>query len=352
MPKSKSKRRYTKLDIAFVSLCPQGKNGLPVVMKAASSESDHPMLTIGTVAKATPEFDETGEILALVYVPDVPDSDGDMASAQVIKEACNSFAKNGMNLDIRHNNMPISKDRAYVAQSFIVQKGDTRFDDVKLSDGTSVDPDGGWALSIKLEDSELRGLYKDKGWQGVSMFGYGTTEEVAKSEQEDSALMQWLRKAWNDHRPNKGTQEGEDSMTDQEKKDFAELVATSTATAVAKALKPDTGDVEGKDADKAGDTAKKEDKTVDLTDPKAVKEHIKQLKLKKAIEGLDLNDPEALEKHLKTLEAEAEEKDETHVETPGSIQKGKGSSEFTSYAEQDKVMKEFEDLAEAALGKA
>jgi len=348
MPKTKSKRRYTKLDIAFVSLCPQGKNGLPVVMKAAASESDRPMLTIGTVAKATPEFDKTGEILALVYVPDVPDSDGDSASAQVIKEACNSFAKNGMNLDIRHNNMPISKDKAYVAQSFIVQKGDARFNDVKLTDGTFIDPSDGWALSIKLEDSELRGLYKDKGWQGVSMFGYGTTEEVAKSEPEDMALLQWLRKAWNDHRPNKGTQEGEDSMTDQEKKDFAELVATSTATAVAKALKPE-GDADAV-AKAAADKAAA-DKAVDLSDPKAVKEHIKQLKLKKAIEGLDPNDPEALEKHLKALEEEADADAATGTdETPGSLQKGKGDAEFTSYAAQDKVMKEFEDLAEAALG--
>jgi hypothetical protein len=139
-------------------------------------------------------------------------------------------------------------------------------------------------------------------------------------------------------------------MTEQEKKDFAELVATSTATAVAKALKPDAGD--SKDTDKES-AVRKEDPKVDLTDPKAVKEHIKQLKLKKAIEGLDQNDPEALEKHLKSLEEAADvetESDADSDETPGSLQKSKGDSEFTSYATQDKVMKEFEDLAEAALG--
>ena len=345
MPNSKRKRRYTKLDIAFVSLCPKGKNGLPVVMKAATSESDRPMITIGTVAKATPEFDTTGEILALVYVPELPDSDGDSAGAGVIKEACSSFAKNGLNLDIRHNNMPISKDKAFVAQSFIVQKGDTRFEDVKLTDGTSVDPEGGWALSIKLEDKDLRELYKEKGWQGVSMFGYGTTEEVAKSESDGEALWERLLKSMKEHFVKHGHTEGEDSMTDQEKKDFAELVATSTATAVAKAMKPDAETDEEK-VERLKKEAEASKGEVDLTDPKAVKEHIKQLKLKKAIEGLDPNDPEALEKHLKALEAEVS-KDDTDV-TPGSIQKNV-DADLAALTTGEKLMKTFEDAADVAL---
>ena len=134
-------------------------------------------------------------------------------------------------------------------------------------------------------------------------------------------------------------------MTDQEKKDFAELVATSTATAVAKAMKPDAETDEEK-VERLKKEAEASKGEVDLTDPKAVKEHIKQLKLKKAIEGLDPNDPEALEKHLKALEAEVS-KDDTDV-TPGSIQKNV-DADLAALTTGEKLMKSFEDAADVAL---
>ena len=119
---------------------------------------------------------ERGEITSIVYAPEFRDSQGDIASAQVIKDMAHEFLKNGGKIDIRHDGKDVGRDRASVVESFIVQKDDPRFADVTDYSGNPVDVTGAWATVIKLEDPALRALYTEQGWQGVSMAGSAEVE--------------------------------------------------------------------------------------------------------------------------------------------------------------------------------
>ena len=173
---SSKKRRIKKASISFVSLCPQGKNKIATLYK----EDGKDMLQIDTLVKLQDE----GTLLAVVYVPEHPDSEGDVASTEVVKEMAHSHMQSGAMLDVRHNLKPLSKEDAFVAESFIVQKGDKRFADMTDRNGSPVDVTGAWAQVIKLESPELRALYKDEGWQGVSL--YGEALVVAEKSEEDT----------------------------------------------------------------------------------------------------------------------------------------------------------------------
>lgn len=167
-------RRIKKANISFISLVPAGANQVPVLYKG-----DDDTFTLQTIVKADME---KGEITGIVYAPEVRDSQGDIADAEAVREMCHSFAKNGSNIDIRHNGKALSKDQAYPAESFIIAKGDSRFANVKTSKGVAFDATGAWAVVLKIEDAELRQLYRDGEWRGISMGGTGavTVEKAGK----------------------------------------------------------------------------------------------------------------------------------------------------------------------------
>src|SRR5690606_3383333 len=164
-------RRIKKARITHISLVPRGANRMPVLYKQDGS------IQFDLLTKVGSDFDEEGELLAVVYVPELRDSQGDIASAKVVKEMMHSFAKEGKGIDIRHDGKPVGKDRAFVAEQFLVQKGDSRFAGFKDYDGNEVDVTGAWAVIIKIEDEELRRLYREGQWNGVSMGGVGEVEE-------------------------------------------------------------------------------------------------------------------------------------------------------------------------------
>lgn len=164
-------RRIKKARITHISLVPRGANRMPVLYKQDGSVQFDLLTKVGS------DFDEQGELLAVVYVPELRDSQGDIASAKVVKEMMHSFAREGKGIDIRHDGKPVGKDRAFVAEQFLVQKGDSRFDGFKDYDGNEVDVTGAWAVIIKIEDEELRRLYREGQWNGVSMGGVGEVEE-------------------------------------------------------------------------------------------------------------------------------------------------------------------------------
>lgn len=161
-------RRITKAKIKHISLVPRGANRFPVIYKAQDE---------------TVQFDplvkmdmDAGEITAIVYAPEHRDSQGDIASAEVIKEMAHEFAKSGEGVDIRHDGKVVSKDQAFVAENFIVQKDDGRFQDIKDYDGNPVDVTGAWAVVIKVDDLDLRKAYRNGEWNGVSMGGTAVVE--------------------------------------------------------------------------------------------------------------------------------------------------------------------------------
>lgn len=131
---------------------------------------------------------EEGELLAVVYAPENEDSQGDIASAEVIKDAAYAAMQKGVEIDIQHNLKSVGRDKAFVAESFLIQKGDPRFADFKDYDGKAVDLEGAWATVIKLEDEELRKQYREGVFSGVSMFGRGEVEEIKKADPIDQFL--------------------------------------------------------------------------------------------------------------------------------------------------------------------
>jgi len=159
-------RRIKKVTVQQLSLCKRGKNRLPVLYKSEDGSAH-----LQAMVKALDDFDEKGELLIVGYAPELRDVDGDIADADLCREMGHSFMREGAKLDIRHDGNIIERQKAYVAESFTIQKSDERFANWKDYDGTPVDVTGGWGALIKIEDPALRALYKSEGWNGVSFEG-------------------------------------------------------------------------------------------------------------------------------------------------------------------------------------
>ena len=177
------RRRIKKARAQFISLVPRGANGLTCLYKSADSTVE-----FGPLSK----FDEDkGELVSVVYAPEIRDSQGDIASAEVIKDMAYASAREGVDLDIRHDGKVLSKDRAYIAERFIIQKGDPRFQGWKNYAGQPVDVTGGWGIVAKIEDPALRKLYKDGAWNGTSLQGPAECE-IEKSDIDVDAVAKAL----------------------------------------------------------------------------------------------------------------------------------------------------------------
>lgn len=208
-------RRIKKAKIDFISLVPLGANRMPVIYK------DDGAVEIDTISR----MDEKGELLAVVYAPEVRDTQGDIASAEVIKEMAYDFIANGAKIDIRHDGKAVGKTRARIAESFIVVKSDSRFQDWKTRDGRDVDLTGAWATVIKIDDPELRRLYREGTWNGVSMGGTAVVEAEKSDDQLDRFAELMMAKL--------GI-----SNTKQEKKMDEKTIAEVVAKSVGEAFKP------------------------------------------------------------------------------------------------------------------
>ncbi len=174
--KRKAKRRILKGMIDFISLVPAGSTELSTIYK---SEDGGPEICIAELSK---DMTEDGEIISVVYAPERVDDQGDVASAEVIKDFAHDFMQKGGQIDIKHNEIALSKDDIFVAESMIVQKGDPRFADVKDYDGNVVDVTGGWGVVIKVISEDLRALYRSGAWKGTSMGGSMFYKKVAASK--------------------------------------------------------------------------------------------------------------------------------------------------------------------------
>lgn len=175
-------RKIKKAKISFISLCPKGMNQMPVIFKEDGT------VRFDTLVKGDAS---EGELTAVVYVPDRPDKEGDYASRQVIKEMAYEYLRDHRKLDLRHDGKALRPEQAYVAQNFIIQKGDPRFEGLKDYEGNVVDPEGGWGMVIKIDDPKLQQLYKDGEWNGVSMFGSAELEQ----SKEDKGVLQKIMDA-------------------------------------------------------------------------------------------------------------------------------------------------------------
>lgn len=220
-------RRILKAKINFLSLCPRGANQLPTILKADDT------FDIQTLVKANGDFDVRGELLNVVYAPELRDSQGDIASAEVIKDAMYEAAKSGMNIDIRHNNVAVAKDKAYIAESFIVQKGDARFADFKDYSGKVVDVTGAWATVVKIDDTDLRAKYKSGEWNGVSMGGHAA---FAAEKADELGIMGKMLDVLKSFIPGHKTTDGDDDMKPEDIAKLKTEVVADVTTALTATL--------------------------------------------------------------------------------------------------------------------
>jgi len=176
--------------ISFLSLVPKGANKLPGLYK---SEDDS--LEWASLLKEPTDFEEKGQLTSLVYIPNHEDSQGHSASGNTIEKMAHSFMEEGAKVDIRHDRRELKPAQAYVAESFIVQSGDPRFDGIKDHLGKEIDATGGWGVIMQINDPELRKAYKKGEWDGISLFSYAGDYEIEDhSDPVSKALEEFQRK--------------------------------------------------------------------------------------------------------------------------------------------------------------
>lgn len=243
-------------------------------------------VTFDTLTKAS---DDAGELTAIIYAPEHPDTDDHVADTAVIKDMAYHFQKEGGQIDIRHNGQVVDKDRAYVAESFIVQKGDPRFLDYKDDEGNPVNTEGAWATVTKIDDPKLRQLYRDGEWNGISMQGTGVMSVEKSDEAAPSWFSKFLKAVGIDGPPRNTNSTEVDDMKIEE----MEALLKAQTEALLKGKEVKTAEI------------KKEDE-IDLTDPKAVQELATKLAKEELRKNFDLTDVKAVQE-LATQLAKADE---------------------------------------------
>lgn len=281
------RRRIKKIhQVSFLSLVPRGANNLCVIYKEDAKDNED-NLELKLLSKASSTFDERGEIYAVAYPAERRDNQGDIASADVCREMCHKFAKEGMKLDLRHDNKPVARDRAYVVENFLIQKADPRFADWKDYQGKPVDVTGSWGVVLKVDCPELRKLYREGKWGGVSLEGRAEFE-IEKSDPD----------------------QGDDSvLTKEEVEKIIKSALSETSATLLKSVDEKIAGALKKSDEEAAKKKQDEDKVVkiDLTDKKAVAARLQQLKKEQLAKEVDINDPEALAAHLALLQKQEEE---------------------------------------------
>lgn len=292
-------RRIKKAKIEFISLCQRGINGMRTIYK-----SEDKSLTLSGVSKALPDFDEKGQIVACVYAPNRIDKEQDWADEGAIRDMAHGYMREGAKVDVRHNDKALDRSRAYVAESFIIQKGDPRFEGISDHNGP-FDATGGWGVLIQVDDPELRKAYRNGDWAGVSMGGHAI--DAANEEPLHKGIADFFGEWFRKFVPGAASGDEDDMKPEDLKKAVEDGNATLAKTIVEglKSVMVEAGLI--KKADESKPDEKTKDDDVDLTDPEAVEAHIAKLETAK----INKRDPVALRKHLASLRKAKPEGEET-----------------------------------------
>lgn len=259
--------RIKSAKITKLALCRRGMNGLRTLYKA-----DDGTIQIETLMKASADFAESGEILAVAWIPDHADKAGDWCERHVVKEMLYEHMREGAKLDISHDGKVLTREQAYVAEAFLIQKGDPRFEGWQTYTGHPVDVTGGWGTVIKVDDPALRKAHREDGWSGVSIEGTAVVDDVPPPIKKEDDM----------------------ALTDDDVKKIRDLIKAEREAdekAKAEALR--------KEQDEKAAKAKATEVVFegDANDPKAVRKHLAKVKAAK----VDWNDPKQVEAHLASL---------------------------------------------------
>lgn len=168
--------RMSNTQVLFISVVPAGANKRQVVFKAAGIDND------GRVFERTFAVRKADDARQVIYgiaypvgSPTDTDTQGDYAEAAEVEAMAYDFMAKGRTawgVDRDHSYRAL--DAAYVAESWLVRKGDPLF-------GAPEDL-GAWAVGIKVADKALYNELKKTGYRGLSIAGTCEREEVAKTE--------------------------------------------------------------------------------------------------------------------------------------------------------------------------
>lgn len=339
-------RRIKKARITHLSLVKAGANRMPVLYKSEGQTVE--------IAPLTKFDDERGELTNVVYVPEQRDTDGDIADAAVIKDMAYDAAKRGLDINIEHEGKVLTKDQAFVAEQFLIAKGDERFTDWKDRAGEPVDLTGAWATVMKVDDPAIRTEIREGRLTGVSMQGPAAlVHEVYKAEGDEPT---WFARAMSKLGLGPSISKTED--LDMDRKELEEILNKRDEGLVemlAKAMKPEAVKPEPK-----------ADPEIDFSDPKAVEVHLATLKTAELKKGVDFSDPAQVEAYLEQIKPveknEVIQKAETEVKIEelqaqiAGLKKAKvGSKQTTGIVESGDVFDDSLEKSEAesmALGRS
>lgn len=312
----------------MLSLCKKGKNGMKTLFKSSDA--------VSTLIKGDAE---KGEVLAVAYPLGVADADGDFVDTmEAIESMAHSFMKEGAQLDIEHNGEVLSKDDAYVKESFIVQKGDERFSNWPGYDGEPVDVTGAWAVKIQIDNPELRSAFRDGAWDGVSLFGPAAVEDVEIKAASQQTAQQGII--------DMNQEELQGLLAAQEER-LTEMVKSLLEKSEAVADEEVVEEVEK--ASNALPTF-----TGDVTDPEALAEYEKALRafeLQKAIESGDMTADNLAEMRKALQNVDSEESAEEPAEEEAPAEEAAEELEKSDLAPEEGDSEEVREL-KAKLFKA
>lgn len=148
------------LSVSFLSLVKTPATGKGLTLKSLK-----PGERAGTFEIVKTD-DERMVAYGIVYAPEEVDSHGDSADAKTIRKAAYEFMREGRlkNVDTEHS---FTTAMAYVAESWLVRKGDELFGD---------EPEGAWAVGIQIHDPDLWQSLKAGELTGISLAGIARME--------------------------------------------------------------------------------------------------------------------------------------------------------------------------------
>lgn len=344
----KQKRRILKAKISFLSLCPRGMNQIQTLYK--SDDGNEHSIALATIVKDG--MSEQGEITAVVYAPEIRDGEGDVASAEVIKEFAYDYAANGQGIDIRHNEEVLSAEDAFIAETFIVQKGDPRFVDIQDYEGNSVDVTGGWGVVIKVDNEGIRQAYREGKWGGISMGGLA----LKQNENSETSIAHKLLEIIKELRPYKKKSENE--MTDKEQKEMTDRITKNVLEVLTKAEEAKAEKLKKEAETRAKAEADKKSKLgLGLNDPvlkdnpsdEDIDQHEKNVMIVQVSKAVDSTDPDSIRAFQKIKKDILEGKEVT-IDKQGNDKKPYDA--FTTNQATSEVRKGFDSQADDDIGNA
>jgi len=283
--------------VTRVALVDEGANLMPGLFK---HKGEDPGLEIVPIMKST--ADEEGVLYGIVYAPMLVDAHGHYMDAQGVRAACHSFGSTGMALDVMHGENALDKAKAAVVESFIMRGHDDRFP-TEDHLGRKIEHDGAWAMAVQLHDEALKSKAREGKLSELSLTSpAGGYSLVDPSEDELLLLKSAAGSAESGRQAEKQitmTDTNENGAVLEALGSLAEVV-NGLSERLAKLEKPAEEEVV--------------EKKLDLTDPKALKKHRKEIAIKALQKDFGIEDGDISDLSLEDFDGYQKALEEIHEE--------------------------------------